>query len=240
VKARVTVTTHPGLVRRVNEDHVGVRSGGSSHGRPDEGTHLSIAPSHGPLLVVVADGLGGHPCGDVASRLVIESLLESAPADADELVVALHVANHAVYEAMDDDSASMGTTVAAVLVLNSIVVVANVGDSPVFELRDGALAELSIRDKPDGGAADWSATVTQTLGGCFGHEEITPHTREYAPRLPARLLLCTDGLTDFVSEEAVASALGEPERSVATERLVQLALSAGGGDNVTVAVLDIE
>ena len=184
-------------------------------------------------LAVVADGLGGHPHGDQASRAGRRAPhLEAKPSTTDELTIALHRANDLIYQEMKRTAGStgMGTTVAAALVHDGGLTVANVGDSQVFELFEGRLVQLSIDDVLRG-RSDLpgvpSAWVTQTLGGKVKRTVIKPHVYEDDVPTQRQLLLCTDGLTNFVPRSQIAEALarGIPEAVVA---LIGLALDAGG------------
>jgi serine/threonine protein phosphatase PrpC len=239
---RIFAATHPGSVRRGNEDAYGATSLIASR---VAGEVVSAAVSNEPCLIVVADGLGGHPCGEVASQLAVEHLLEAKPTDAPSLVDAVQAANESIVAAMshDDGSIGMGSTIAAVLVHEAGVVVVNVGDSAVFELVDDRLVQVSKDDVPVGRTSlpgVPSSIVTQTLGG--GHElvAVEPHRYEDDLVSPRRLLLCTDGLTNFVPRDQLADALRRHSGEDAVRVLIALALAAGGPDNVTVMTLDVD
>ena len=191
---RISAATHTGSVRRGNEDAYGATSLIASR---VDGEVVSAAVSNEPCLIVIADGLGGHPCGEVASQLAVDHLLEAKPTDAPSLVAAAHAANESIVAAMshDDGSIGMGTTVAAVLVHAAAVVVVNVGDSAAFEIVDDRLIQLSTDDIPagrNGLPGVPSSIVTQTLGGGRELVEIEPHLYEDDLVSPRRLLLCTD------------------------------------------------
>jgi protein phosphatase len=193
-------------------------------------------------LAVIADGLGGHPCGDRASRLAVEHLLAAKPTDSSGLVNALHEANELIYAEMErtDGCVGMGTTIAAVLVGERGLTVANVGDRAVFELIDGRLVQLSVDDVPPG-RGDLPglplARVTQTLGGQPRLTAIDPHVYDDDVVGTDRcLLLCTDGLTNFVPRSQIAQALDSWD-GAAIEMLINSALVAGGRDNVTIVVV---
>src|SRR5438477_2299076 len=130
-RIRISATTHVGSVRRRNEDYYGA-SGLRSSLRDGE---VVTVVADATCLAVVADGLGGHPCGELASRLAVEQLLAANPTNPDALVAAFHEANEAIYGAMsrEDGSVEMGTTAAAVLVMERGIAIVNVGDSAVFE-----------------------------------------------------------------------------------------------------------
>ncbi len=238
---RIFAATHTGSVRRGNEDAYGATSLIASR---VDGEVVSAAVSNEPCLVVIADGLGGHPCGELASQLAVDHLLGAKPTDAPSLVAAAHAANESIVAAMShsDGSIGMGTTVAAVLVHLAGMTVVNVGDSAVFELIDDRLVQLSIDDVPAGRAGlpgVPSSIVTQTLGGGRELVAVEPHVYEDDLVSPRRLLLCTDGLTNFVPREQIADGLCRHDGEDGIRVLIALALAAGGPDNVTCAVVDI-
>lgn len=239
--------THTGLVRSRNEDAFGAT--GLTRSRVD-GEVVGVDHGAGAsVLAVVADGLGGHPCGDVASSLVVDTLLAVAPTTADELIVAVHEANQVVVDAMSDadGSVGMGSTVAAVLVSRDGLAAVNIGDSCVFELVGEDLIQLSVDDVPTGlddEVVMGASVVTQTLGGASRLIEVEPHVYEddrhadHDDPMPRRLLLCTDGLTNFVALDRIARTLRDHEGAAAIRALIDLALEAGGPDNVTCMTLD--
>lgn len=238
----LSAVTHTGSVRRANEDAYGATGLAASS---IDGEVVSTTVSVGPCLAVVADGLGGHPRGEVASGLAIEHLLGAGVADPAALVAAIHEANEAIVAAMSEEGGSvgMGTTVAAVLLHAAGLAVVNVGDSAVFELIEDRLVQLSTDDVPASrnelpGLP--SSIVTQTLGGGKELVEIEPHLHEDERRPTRRILLCTDGLTNFVPRSHIAEALRRHDGDTAAEVLLSLALAAGGPDNITVLVIDAE
>jgi len=236
---RVCAGTHKGLIRSRNEDSYGAT--GLVPSRVD-GTVVATDLAHLPGLSVVADGLGGHPSGDVASAFAVESLLTAGPADAAGLVAAVHAANRALVDHMSavPTTRGMGTTVAAVLILREGLAVVNVGDSPVLELVGDRLIQLTVDDvAPLGGFTSGpSSALTQSLGGGQSTREITPHVYEDRLSGARRLLLCSDGLTSFVRRELIVDALRNDDPRRAVETLLTLALESGGGDNVTCLVVD--
>ena len=238
---RISAATHAGSVRRGNEDSYGATSLIASRA---DGEVVSTVVSDELCLTVIADGLGGHPCGEVASQLAVDRLLEAKPTDAPSLVAAVHEANAAIVTSMSqgDGSVGMGTTVAAVLVHEAAVVVVNVGDSAVFEFVDDRLVQLSTDDVPAGRTSlpgVPSSIVTQTLGGGRELVVIEPHLFEDDLGSPRRLLLCTDGLTNYVPRDQVADALRRHDGEDAIRVLIGLALAAGGPDNVTCALVEV-
>lgn len=237
---RVAAASHVGSVRERNQDCLGVSG---LELRPGEGV-VTAGELAFPFLAVVADGLGGHRAGDQASRLAVNAVLASSPVDAESLTKAIHGANEVIVEAMSDDANNVGmaSTIAAVLITDAELVVGNVGDSVVAAATDGRLTQLSIDDVPPGSVAlpgVPSSIVTQTLGGGAKLAMIRPHIIE-APRHTCRILLCSDGLTNYVPRTDIGDVLAHGSPAEAVEALIALALAAGGGDNVTVVVVDLD
>jgi protein phosphatase len=209
-----------------------------------------------PRLAAVADGVGGAAAGEVASRAVIDALVhldkcrlrQPLPAALAEAVAS---GNDAVgfIARCRPSMAGMSTTLTAVALGDQGYVVANVGDSRTYLLRDGELRPLTRDDSfvqlmLDSGeltpaealAHPRRSLVLQALDGDPGRR---PTMTTLAARLGDRLLLCSDGLTDLVEETAIAEELGEPAPARCAERLVELALAAGGRDNVSAVVADV-
>lgn len=239
---RVVAATHTGLVREKNEDHYGATALASSR---QDGEVVTTEANDLPLLVVVADGLGGHPFGEVASAIAVDQLLAAKPDDPEALVLAIHEANRAIVGSMSSDESTfgMGTTIAAVLVHAYGLTAVNVGDSPILELTDSGLVQISTDDTPVGRSALPglpSNVVTQTLGGGRHLIEVDPHVHTDDEPLPRRVLLCSDGLTNFVPRHEIADILRKAEPEQVVSELVAAALEAGAPDNVTCALVDVE
>ena len=209
----VAYRTEVGHVRNRNEDAV--------LARPERG------------VLAVADGLGGHPAGDVASMTAVSSL-DAAPltaqSSAEDLVEAAGAAHEAVLAAAGEEPgrAGMGTTLVLAVVDDGSARILHVGDSRAYLFGpDGQLAALT-RDHGMHGY------LTQALGL---DRDIEPDVTEVACPPGARLLLCTDGLTNMVDDHAVAGLLGGGSAQEACDALVSAALDNGGIDNVTVVVV---
>jgi protein phosphatase len=209
-----------------------------------------------PRLAAVADGVGGAAAGEVASRAVIDALvhldkcwlrdpLETALADA----VADGNERVGFIAACRPSMAGMSTTLTAVALGDEGYVIANVGDSRTYLLRDSELTLLTRDDSfvqlmLDSGELTLSQALAHprrslVLEALDGHPGRRPTVTTLEARLGDRLLLCSDGLTDFVDERAIAAALREPAPAGCAERLVELALAAGGRDNVSAVVADV-
>ncbi len=229
--ARCSTITHRGLVRENNEDAIAVSAVTDI---PPTGWTGSLLLSGGWALV--ADGIGGHAGGEVASRLVVELLrpVMSMLTDRDAVAQALTAASNGLFDTMDrySELRGMGTTIAGAVLQRDRALVFNVGDCRVYLFEDGRLEQLSEDQAVDG------HTLTQCLGGLYGARQINPHVRTV--RLPdgAKLLLCSDGLTDMVADEEIAAIIGsdEPDRA---SLLLQAALDGGGLDDVTLALLEV-
>lgn len=207
-----------------------------------------------PPLFAVADGLGGHEAGEVASSLSIETLRDHAPrrADAAALARAVKAANREVIRAAREGvgGTGMGTTVTAAIVEGTRVVVAQVGDSRAYLLhgttlsrvtqdhslvadliRDGSLTEAEARRHPQ------RSVITRALGTDPG---LAVDTFEIDSSPGDRLLLCSDGLTSMLPDDTIAELLGGyRDPSSAAHALIEAANGAGGQDNISVVVVDL-
>lgn len=226
--------THVGLVREHNED----------------------AGFAGPYLQLVADGVGGAAAGEVASATtayVVTALAMGHPdRDAASLLAeAVATAHEQLLRGTADDDARQGmaTTLTAVLARADRVTLVHVGDSRAYLLRDGVLSRLStdqtlVQLLIDKGELTPEQVPTHpyrnvVLHSVNGQEPVEPSLLELDLEPGDRLLLCSDGLTDFVPEAEIVAALGTPDPDDASYALVELALAAGGRDNVTCLVADL-
>lgn len=226
----VAAATDVGHVRRRNEDHAVV---GTTIVRGDHDEQ--VADVRAPALLAVLDGMGGHPAGDVASRLVAEVVVDaSVPVDRDGIPGLVTTMQRRLVGHMQDhpETTGMGTTLAAASLLDdATALVIGIGDSSALWWTD-ELAELVPRDRGPGG---W---ITQVLGGSMEADHLDAHVLELTG--PGRLLLASDGLTDVVDPTTVAEILGDhPEPAKAARSLVEAALGRGGPDNVTVVLADL-
>jgi len=226
--------SHVGLVRETNED----------------------AGFAGPYLQIVADGVGGAAAGEIASATTtyVVSALAAAHPDQDPATLLAEAAARAHQElrrGIEDDETrrGMATTLIAALIRGDTVTLVHIGDSRAYLWRESTLTRLST-----------DHTFVQSLvdAGRLTAEEAAQHpyrsvvinsvnaddapvavVRDLGLRVGDRLLLCSDGLTDYVPDEVLAEALTEPDPEVCAQVLVDAALATGGRDNVTVLVADI-
>jgi len=225
--------TSVGRVRQVNED-----------------SYLAVPP-----LFVVADGMGGHGSGDLASRIAIEDMsacAELRPLFAEAVLTALEHANRHIIER--DEANRMGTTATGLAALETAggdhLMVFNVGDSRVYRLSGGRLEQLTV---------DHSEVQELVLAGVITKEQARTHPRRNVVTralgsdaglmpdhwlLPAvggdRYLVCSDGLFSELPDEVILPLLAAGTPQQAADALVSAANDAGGRDNVTAVVVDIE
>ncbi|MFI2754955.1 Stp1/IreP family PP2C-type Ser/Thr phosphatase [Cellulomonas sp. P22] len=213
----------------------------------------------GPHLLVVADGMGGHAGGDVASSVAIAALApldgeSHGPDDAlDELERALEAARDEIVARShaEPDLSGMGTTVTAILRAGNKLAMVHLGDSRGYLLRDGALSQVTTdhtfvqhlvnTGKITAEEAEHhpQRSVVMRVLGDF-EPDVAPDLSVREARPGDRWLLCSDGLSGFVSAETIAETMRTlTDVDACADRLVQLALRAGGGDNVTVIVADV-
>jgi protein phosphatase len=232
---RAGSATDIGQVRQLNEDRALVEDG----------------------LYAVCDGLGGHQAGEVAAQTAIETIrIAFSERTVDGLVEAIKVANAAVWQlaADDDNKRGMGTTITALALVEQDdedqLSVANVGDSRAYLFQrdelvriteDHSLVEELVREgrlSPEEALVHpQRSVITRALG--LG-PDVEVDTWQLLPFAGDRVLLCSDGLTNEVSDDRIASTLrrlSDPQE--VADELVRLAREAGGADNITVVVVDV-
>ncbi|PFG41439.1 protein phosphatase [Isoptericola jiangsuensis] len=213
----------------------------------------------GPNLLVVADGMGGHAGGDIASALAVAALApldtpdhgpEQALADLERTVEqARQDLVHA--SEVDPDLAGMGTTVTALLRSGNTLAMAHLGDSRAYLLRDDTLTQVTVdhtfvqhlvdtgRISPDEAETHPQRNVVMRVLGDFD-VDLTPDMSIREARAGDRWLLCSDGLSGFVGGEQLADVLVESETvEEAADILMTLAMTAGSTDNITVVVAEV-
>lgn len=245
-EVKSALRSHVGRVRSINEDYgwVGQLQGG-----------LSAA--------IVADGMGGHLAGEIASGLAVESLVQSlrewredlsAKESEDRMREMIRKANEVVFNtaSLNNRYRNMGTTVVVALLNEKEGIIGHIGDSRAYRIRGGQLSLITD-----------DHTLVNELAKMG---QLTPEEAQHHPRrnvltralgterdvaidirridwMPGdQLLLCSDGLSGMVDDEALLSTMTDPSLDLEqkAERLVELALQAGGEDNVTVALVGYE
>ncbi|MGW2571459.1 PP2C family protein-serine/threonine phosphatase [Streptomyces sp. NPDC001537] len=239
----VSAVSHPGLLRERNEDSLVVGPWTLCATVTDSPQTL-VFPLVRPVVVAVADGLGGHPGGDVASALVARRIAAIGPAldDEDAVRAALNACNRAVYQAAAEDSelTAMGTTVAGIVVRPGSLLIFNVGDSRVLAASRDGLRQVSVDDSPPlAPGRRTTSLVTQCLGGSPGYRAVSPHVTTEPLSPGDRYLVCTDGLTDPVTTDVIEELLRDHDDGRAAFELWKAAIAAGGPDNITLAVVRV-
>jgi serine/threonine protein phosphatase PrpC len=251
MKLQVAGKSHVGMKRKLNEDNYLIR--------PELGLYL------------IADGMGGHKAGEVASRMVVDtiekywqelagktnrSLLESIESNvsdkAKHLMNSISLANTVVHEAQKKPQYHrMGSTISALLVEKKTIWSANVGDSPVFLFKQGRLIIVSeehsiVAEQKSMGMSDslssTSPLIKNMLTRVLGlDEKVDIYITPIGPEEGDMILMCSDGLTNCLSEKAIRSILSNALTSLEdkVEVLVGEANRGGGGDNITVILLKV-
>ena len=243
--------TDIGLKRKINEDNILVE--------PDIG------------LFIVADGMGGHKAGDVASRMVVEtmgdywskvkagktpSFLEPIHQDisdsAKHLLNSISLTNIIIHEAQKrPEYHRMGSTVAALLVEDACVWAANVGDTRTYLFDHGRLTQVSQEHSVE--AEQRAMGLTDAMGATHPgmknlltrvmgqHKTVDVYITPIHPEAGDILLTCSDGLTNYMSEAAISTVLDDFSTSLErkTDILIDEANRGGGGDNISVILLEI-
>jgi serine/threonine protein phosphatase PrpC len=240
---KTVLRSHVGKVRQVNEDQA-----------------WSGRLASGITAAIVADGMGGHRAGDVASSLAVNSLVQSLKAwedtssakdDASKLREMIRKANAVVFEtaSLNEQYHNMGTTVVIALLDGSAGLIGHIGDSRAYRLRGGQLEQLT---------EDHTLVNELTKSGQLSPEEAARHPRRNVLtralgtdrevevdvqvidwQIGDLLLLCSDGLSGLVEPSLLLSTLEETDGILEqqAQKLVDLALAAGGDDNVTVVLV---
>lgn len=244
---------HTGRVRRVNEDSL--LAGDKFFGRSRE-TPTAINIVKGPWIVAVSDGIGGHRGGAEASREVVETLAECARVTPASVAETLRKLNRNFCERgqTDVDLAAMGATVAGIACGTRGLFAFNVGDSRVYRQEKKKLVQITRDDSEaedlidvgllqpyDGPRPGFLHALTQAIGGREEVIDIDPHMHPLHIEERARFLICSDGLTDMLhSPEILDILVAEPSAERAVKTLFERAMNAGGVDNITLAVIEIE
>jgi serine/threonine protein phosphatase PrpC len=234
-RIRYNATTHVGRVRKVNEDSI-----------------LAL-PEQG--IWVISDGMGGHAAGDYASQTVVEAVAALPPGlEPADRMHGVRGAIHRAHDAIRAEAArrggdTIGATVVALIVADGHFVAFWAGDSRIYRLRDGALEMLSsdhslVAEFVRAGQMSWdeaerhpqSNTITRAVGvdGAF---EVDKVRGDLAPG--DRFLLCSDGLTKYADSKLLQRILARTPIETVVEALLNHALEQGGGDNVSIIVVDI-
>jgi protein phosphatase len=245
-------------------------AGITDRGKKRQGNEDALLLEDSLGFYVVADGMGGHLAGEVASRLVVETIgdyIKSCQKNADNenpiycdeilskeanrLLTAIHLSNKAVHEAARGNSSyrGMGSTVSAVYFTDGTLIAANVGDSPIYLIRDGQVKLLSVPHTVIAEQAALNPENADRLGIEFRHvltramgtdETVQADIFEIQCFKNDTLVISSDGLSDKASPEEILMLVNGNGSDAACRRLVDLANDRGGDDNITAIVLKVK
>ena len=232
---KVFCATNIGCVRALNEDSY-------------------YMPTRDQRFMAVADGMGGHLAGEVASQLAVRSLAESLAGEKtlseDKMRRAFMMANRAVYQEAERDPSKhgMGTTMTALWFGQGTVVMGHVGDSRAYRLRDGALSRASV-DHSYVEELVRSGVITREMALTHPQRNVITRSIGPWPRVEADVerfdyragdvwLLCSDGLTRYVADDEIELTLNSHNPwNEKVGALINAVLQRGGADNVTVMIV---
>jgi len=255
-------------------------AGITDRGKKRQGNEDALFLEDSLGFYVVADGMGGHLAGEVASRLVVETIRdyikscqenadnenpiycdETLSKEANRLLTGIHLSNKAVHEAARDNSShrGMGSTVSAVYFTDGTLIAANVGDSPIYLIRDGQVKLLSVPhtviallsvphtviaeqaalnpDNADRLGIEFRHVLTRAMGT---DETVQADIFEIQCFKNDTLVISSDGLSDKASPEEILTLVNGNGSDAACRRLVDLANERGGDDNITAIVLKVK
>ncbi len=245
-------------------------SGITDVGRRREQNEDSLFYDDGMGLYVVADGMGGHNAGEVASRLVVETIRdylnqdqaddpsqntintdEKLSKNAHRLLASIHLSNRVVHQTAlkNEDYKGMGSTVSAVYFTDRTFIVANVGDSLVYLIRNGNIKLLSVPHTLVAEQAELDPENAELLWSDFKHvltramgvdKSVQADINEIPFFINDILVISSDGLTDKATPEEILELVDDQRSDQACQKLVDLANTRGGDDNITAIVLRIK
>lgn len=218
-------------------------------------------------IYVVADGMGGHKAGEVASRIVVETIQDkmnqaasntdgenlitldqTLSPEATRIMAGIHLANQAVFtlSSSNKDYKGMGSTVSAVLLAGTRIITVNVGDSPIFLIRNNTIEELYTPHTYIAEHAKLAPKGAKPLGEQYAHmitravglkKTVQPDTCEIEGLQGDMLLICSDGLSDLLKPEEIKKVATRYKPEKAVKALVAHANKRGGRDNITIILV---
>ena len=246
-----------------------VAAGQTDVGQKRKGNEDSFLIDEQLQLYVVADGMGGRKAGEVASRLVVDTICKTMQklvsaenpdqmvgvdrnlsSQANHLVYAIRRANLKTYEYAQNDKSckGMGSTVSAVYFSDTHTIISNVGDSPIYLVRDGRAEIVSSMHTvmaeqealaPEGGlklGQQYLHMITRAMGI---HETVNPDTTEIIYQEGDIFVICSDGLSDKAFPEEICEIVENHSPQEACHKFIEMANDRGGDDNITVIVLQL-
>jgi protein phosphatase len=221
-------------------------------------------------LYIVADGMGGHAAGEVASKIVVDTLNEylerfdkdksaeelevpdpTLSTEGNRLLAGIHLSNRSIFQLSEQNPKfhGMGSTVSAVLFTKSTCIVANVGDSPVYLIRSGEIEMLSVLHTVQAEHLVLSPENKPAISSDFSHvltrgmgidDAVVPDLSELQVFRDDILVICSDGLSDKVAPPEIRDIVLSHAPRKACDALIQTANERGGDDNITLIVLRVK
>jgi serine/threonine protein phosphatase PrpC len=233
---RVHAFTDVGLVRKRNEDCVLV-AGWLSQVREGSLVTMDFAPTV-PFVCAVADGMGGHVGGDLASRVALTVIAERSPnwrAEQDVATTLGDTNDQVRAVGAESGLSGLGTTIAGLCVTENGVVVFNVGDSQVFSITDGVLTQISIDDSVFDTHGRPTNVITQSLGQ---FPPVQPHVK-VLPLQPATYLMCSDGVSGVMTPDDLKAAVLRPGVDECAADIIATTRENGAHDNFSFIIVEI-
>ncbi|MFH2065491.1 MAG: protein phosphatase 2C domain-containing protein [Pseudomonadota bacterium] len=220
-------------------------------------------------LYIVADGMGGHAAGEVASRIVVNTMNEymnrfqededaeeleghdqTLSREANRLLAGIHLANRSIYQLSEKNKKyhGMGSTVSAILFAEHTCIAANVGDSPIYLIRDGEIDLLSVLHTVQAEHMAFHPDDLRKISVNFNHvltrgmginETVKPDFSELQILNDDILIICSDGLSDKVTPTEIRDVALTCSPKIACENLIRMANDRGGDDNITLIVIKV-
>ena len=221
--------TDTGIVRDHNEDSIAV---------------VRNIDGNGGLLAIVADGMGGHAGGEVASKMAVDIiatyLKKSTKIKEATLNQAISFANKAIYEHAQKESRlkGMGTTVVMLYIRKGEALWANVGDSRLYAVSSESISQISIDDVFKDSTTGKNHILTQACGTKPSVEVHSGSMKLDINNHPLQFMLCSDGLYDLINDLEIRKILGINKISLSTEILMGLAKERGGHDNISIVTIE--
>ena len=222
-------------------------------------------------LYVVADGMGGHKAGEVASKLLVETVQgymrrfsseardddelddpdENLSPNANRLLSSVYLANRVVNQFAHSklSYSGMGTTVSALAFTNERFIAVNVGDSPIYRVREGKIDVISVMHTVEAEQALLDPEGKSRLGKQFSHmltraigtkENVEADATEDAVHKDDLFVISSDGLSDKVKAEEIQEVVAKAKPDKACRQLVNMALDRGGDDNITMIIIRVK
>ena len=244
---------HVGKVRRANEDAC---LAGTILSDDSLDTPAAVRVARGPWIVAVSDGIGGHRGGAEASHAVVSALAGCKRVTPHSITDLLHRLNRHLCErgAKDSELAAMGATIAGLGCGGRGLFTFHVGDSRIYRWENDTLVQLTrddseaedlidlgLLERTEGKRPGFLHALTQAIGGRTVAEEIQIHIQPLRVAQRTRFIICSDGLTDMLAAAEIETLVrGERAAAGVVAALFSAAMEAGGRDNITIAVVDVE